>query len=441
MRYERLSILNDPNANPAHKPYFAPMSDDVYIFIARNFFQQLNITAITEDNFHHILDALCAYRTIYYHLGVYELVDSVNFILDELCEYLPVEPKLRYRHRNSLYRPPYEELYFSQAQKHKFVENVNPDAQEEYNNAIYGRARWCKDEKKKRYFIVPTMWRNKEKAKLSNLNEPKSTIIDEIPNEYPEEQIDKDVYDYLYLDTIRDIEASRRKERKEKYYQDIHEYSERAYKEKTTTKQDNNGTSNSKQDTSTNHNTLNSEQGTSIHKDFQDTLDSEDEDDASEFLNGPRYVRADVSNLNKDAVDYLFEIGLLVSGDKCEEQETEIDIKNTKNTKKYDKNTKNIENNIQSANCVNTTTQSTANTMLNDNIIIDNKSTINIKAEDNQNKINENTKKYTKNTENIKNNTENTQIDTTNTLNIDRNLEHIKSKEILDMVNKIKKKG
>lgn len=115
MRYERLSILNDPNANPAHKPYFAPMSDDVYIFIARNFFQQLNITAITEDNFHHILDALCAYRTIYYHLGVYELVDSVNFILDELCEYLPVEPKLRYRHRNSLYRPPYEELYFSQA--------------------------------------------------------------------------------------------------------------------------------------------------------------------------------------------------------------------------------------------------------------------------------------------------------------------------------------
>ena len=377
MRYERLSILNDPNANPAHKPYFAPMSDDVYIFIARNFFQQLNITAITEDNFHHILDALCAYRTIYFHLGVYELVDSVNFILDELCEYLPVEPKLRYRHRNSLYRPPYEELYFSQAQKHKFVENVNPDAQEEYNNAIYGRARWCKDEKKKRYFIVPTMWRNEEKAKLSNLNEPKSTIIDEIPNEYPEEQIDKDVYDYLYLDTIRDIEASRRKERKEKYYQDIHEYSERAYKEKASSKQDSSHQDNlnSKQGTNaqpntldsgqnidTQHSTLNSEQDTSTHKDLQSTLDNDEEDDASEFLTGPRYVRADVSNLNKDAVDYLFEIGLLVSGDKCEEQETETDIKYTKNTKKY--------------------------------------------------------------TENIKN-----------------NLEHVKSKEILDMVNKIKKKG
>ena len=377
MRYERLSILNDPNANPAHKPYFAPMSDDVYIFIARNFFQQLNITAITEDNFHHILDALCAYRTIYFHLGVYELVDSVNFILDELCEYLPVEPKLRYRHRNSLYRPPYEELYFSQAQKHKFVENVNPAAQEEYNNAIYGRARWCKDEKKKRYFIVPTMWRNEEKAKLSNLNEPKSTIIDEIPNEYPEEQIDKDVYDYLYLDTIRDIEASRRKERKEKYYQDIHEYSERAYKEKASSKQDSSHQDNlnSKQGTNaqpntldsgqnidTQHSTLNSEQDTSTHKDLQSTLDNDEEDDASEFLTGPRYVRADVSNLNKDAVDYLFEIGLLVSGDKCEEQETETDIKYTKNTKKY--------------------------------------------------------------TENIKN-----------------NLEHVKSKEILDMVNKIKKKG
>ena len=397
MRYERLSILNDPNANPAHKPYFAPMSDDVYIFIARNFFQQLNITAITEDNFHHILDALCAYRTIYYHLGVYELVDSVNFILDELCEYLPVEPKLRYRHRNSLYRPPYEELYFSQAQKHKFVENVNPDAQEEYNNAIYGRARWCKDEKKKRYFIVPTMWRNEEKTKLNNLNEPKSTIIDEIPNEYPEEQIDKNVYDYLYLDTIRDIEASRRKERKEKYYQDIHEYSERAYKEKASSKQDSShqdnlnskqgtnaqpNTLDSGQNISTNSNRINSEQDTSTHKDLQSTLDNDEEDDASEFLTGPRYVRADVSNLNKDAVDYLFEIGLLVSGDKCEEQETETDIKYTKNTKKY-----------------------------------------------------------TKNTENIKNNTENTQIDTTNTLNIDRNLEHIKSKEILDMVNKIKKKG
>ena len=412
MRYERLSILNDPNANPAHKPYFAPMSDDVYIFIARNFFQQLNITAITEDNFHHILDALCAYRTIYFHLGVYELVDSVNFILDELCEYLPVEPKLRYRHRNSLYRPPYEELYFSQAQKHKFVENVNPDAQEEYNNAIYGRARWCKDEKKKRYFIVPTMWRNEEKAKLSNLNEPKSTIIDEIPNEYPEEQIDKDVYDYLYLDTIRDIEASRRKERKEKYYQDIHEYSERAYKEKASSKQysshqdnlnskqgtnaqtntldseqdidvqhntlnieqeisaqqatDNmSGTPNSKQDTSTNSNRINSEQDTSTHSSNlpnTSTQDEDEEDDASEFLTGPRYVRADVSNLNKDAVDYLFEIGLLVSGDKCEEQETETDIKYTKNTKKYTKNTEN-------------------------------------------------------------------------------NLEHVKSKEILDMVNKIKKKG
>ena len=359
MRYERLSILNDPNANPAHKPYFAPMSDDVYIFIARNFFQQLNITAITEDNFHHILDALCAYRTIYYHLGVYELVDSVNFILDELCEYLPVEPKLRYRHRNSLYRPPYEELYFSQAQKHKFVENVNPDAQEEYNNAIYGRARWCKDEKKKRYFIVPTMWRNEEKAKLSNLNEPKSTIIDEIPNEYPEEQIDKDVYDYLYLDTIRDIEASRRKERKEKYYQDIHEYSERAYKEKASSKQDSShqdnlnskqgtnaqpNTLDSGQNISTNSNRINSEQDTSTHKDLQSTLDNDEEDDASEFLTGPRYVRADVSNLNKDAVDYLFEIGLLVSGDKCEEQETETDIKYTKNTKKY---TENIENNLE----------------------------------------------------------------------------------------------
>ena len=380
MRYERLSILNDPNANPAHKPYFAPMSDDVYIFIARNFFQQLNITAITEDNFHHILDALCAYRTIYYHLGVYELVDSVNFILDELCEYLPVEPKLRYRHRNSLYRPPYEELYFSQAQKHKFVENVNPDAQEEYNNAIYGRARWCKDEKKKRYFIVPTMWRNEEKAKLSNLNEPKSTIIDEIPNEYPEEQIDKDVYDYLYLDTIRDIEASRRKERKEKYYQDIHEYSERAYKEKASSKQDSSyqDNLNSKQGTNaqpntldsgqnidTQHSTLNSEQDTSTHSSNlpnTSTQDEDEEDDASEFLTGPRYVRADVSNLNKDAVDYLFEIGLLVSGDKCEEQETKTDIKYTKNTKKYTKNIKN-------------------------------------------------------------------------------NLEHVKSKEILDMVNKIKKKG
>ena len=359
MRYERLSILNDPNANPAHKPYFAPMSDDVYIFIARNFFQQLNITAITEDNFHHILDALCAYRTIYYHLGVYELVDSVNFILDELCEYLPVEPKLRYRHRNSLYRPPYEELYFSQAQKHKFVENVNPDAQEEYNNAIYGRARWCKDEKKKRYFIVPTMWRNEEKAKLSNLNEPKSTIIDEIPNEYPEEQIDKDVYDYLYLDTIRDIEASRRKERKEKYYQDIHEYSERAYKEKASSKQDSShqdnlnskqgtnaqpNTLDSGQNTSTNSNRINSEQDTSTHKDLQSTLDNDEEDDASEFLTGPRYVRADVSNLNKDAVDYLFEIGLLVSGDKCEEQDAKTDIKYTKNTKKY---TKNIKNNLE----------------------------------------------------------------------------------------------
>ena len=418
MRYERLSILNDPNANPAHKPYFAPMSDDVYIFIARNFFQQLNITAITEDNFHHILDALCAYRTIYYHLGVYELVDSVNFILDELCEYLPVEPKLRYRHRNSLYRPPYEELYFSQAQKHKFVENVNPAAQEEYNNAIYGRARWCKDEKKKRYFIVPTMWRNEEKAKLSNLNEPKSTIIDEIPNEYPEEQIDKDVYDYLYLDTIRDIEASRRKERKEKYYQDIHEYSERAYKEKASSKQDSShqdnlnskqgtnaqpntldsgqnidtqhsiqndeqginnqystldsgqdtsqpNTLDSGQNTSTNSNRINSEQDTSTHSSNlpnTSTQDEDEEDDASEFLTGPRYVRADVSNLNKDAVDYLFEIGLLVSGDKCEEQETETDIKYTKNTKKYTKNIKN-------------------------------------------------------------------------------NLEHVKSKEILDMVNKIKKKG
>ena len=88
---------------------------------------------------------------------------------------------------------------------------------------------------------------------------------------------------------------------------------------------------------------------------MQSTLDNDEEDDASEFLTGPRYVRADVSNLNKDAVDYLFEIGLLVSGDKCEEQETETDIK------------------------------------------------------------------YTKNTEN--------------------NLEHVKSKEILDMVNKIKKKG
>ena len=223
--YKRLSILNNPNANPALKPYFAPMSDDIYIYIARNFFQQLNISAITEDNFHHILDALSAYRAIYYHLGVYELVDSMNFILDELCEYLPVDSKFRYRHRKHTYRPPYEEIYFSKAQDYKFIENINKEASEEYKKAIHGK-----------YFKIPTMWRENTEAYLPNDSKPtknkkKSSVhsmIEEIPNEYPEEEIDKDKYDKLLLDTVRNIEEDKRRRRHTAYYEEIAEWSKRA---------------------------------------------------------------------------------------------------------------------------------------------------------------------------------------------------------------------
>ena len=109
-----LSILNHPSANSTFKPEFAPMSNSLYYYIASNFFQILGIDIITKDNFHHIIDSFRAYRTLMRNLGLVELVDSMNYALDYLAKYLPVEPEKRYLYREKDYRTPRIELYFSE---------------------------------------------------------------------------------------------------------------------------------------------------------------------------------------------------------------------------------------------------------------------------------------------------------------------------------------
>ena len=47
------------------------------------------------------------------NLGLVELVDSMNYALDYLAKYLPVEPEKRYLYREKDYREPRIELYFS----------------------------------------------------------------------------------------------------------------------------------------------------------------------------------------------------------------------------------------------------------------------------------------------------------------------------------------
>lgn len=109
----QLSILNHPSASYTFKPEFAPMSNSIYYYIASNFFQMLGIDIITKDNFHHIIDSFRAYRSLMRNLNLVELVDSMNYALDYLAEYLPVEPEVRYLYRDKDYRKPRIEFYFS----------------------------------------------------------------------------------------------------------------------------------------------------------------------------------------------------------------------------------------------------------------------------------------------------------------------------------------
>ena len=122
-----LSILNHPSANFNFKPEFAPMPNSIYYYIASNFFQILGIDIITRDNFHHIIDSFRAFRSLMRNLNLVELVDSINYALDYLAEYLPVEPENRYLYRDKDYRMPRYDLYFSTRQDNNVPNQVKKE--------------------------------------------------------------------------------------------------------------------------------------------------------------------------------------------------------------------------------------------------------------------------------------------------------------------------
>lgn len=80
------------------------LSDDMYCYIANNFFQQLKCTEINSMNIHHFFDAIIAHRACFYALQFYELVDEMNDLLDVLVNYLTeVSGYNKYSYRDEYY--------------------------------------------------------------------------------------------------------------------------------------------------------------------------------------------------------------------------------------------------------------------------------------------------------------------------------------------------
>lgn len=81
-------ILVNPLSRKAPSKKYESLNGPVWEYIVNNFFNQLHIDEINEMNVHHIVDALIAQRDVMFGLGYVDLVDEINYCLEEITEYL-----------------------------------------------------------------------------------------------------------------------------------------------------------------------------------------------------------------------------------------------------------------------------------------------------------------------------------------------------------------
>ncbi len=109
-------FLNFTQYDDVTKSDFPNMNPKIYDYLAKNFFYQLGIRRLTEDNINHIFDALINTRDAFFSVGIYEVVDKMNFCIDQIVDFLPtVEglPYNKYFYRKTNYRKP-------------FIKNIKP---------------------------------------------------------------------------------------------------------------------------------------------------------------------------------------------------------------------------------------------------------------------------------------------------------------------------
>jgi len=117
-----MKFLENPRAHFAREMKLDDdVSQNVIRFVVDNFFDMYHLDSITDDNLNHFFDFMISYRDCYHHLGLFELVDCANYVLDSLALLLPNEPPYtenKYQYRSRFYRPPEQIAY---------IEPMNPE--------------------------------------------------------------------------------------------------------------------------------------------------------------------------------------------------------------------------------------------------------------------------------------------------------------------------
>lgn len=110
-----MKFLENPRAHFAREVELDEgISQNVVRFVVDNFYDMYHLDSITENNLNHFFDFMISYRDCYHNLGLYELVDCANYVLDSLVLLLPDvgdSPKDKFHYRSRFYRPP-EDIHF-----------------------------------------------------------------------------------------------------------------------------------------------------------------------------------------------------------------------------------------------------------------------------------------------------------------------------------------
>ncbi len=105
-----MKFLENPRAHFAREMELDQgISQNVVRFVVDNFYDMYHLDSITENNLNHFFDFMVSYRDCYHELGLFELVDCANYILDSIVLLLPDigdSQETKYQYRSRFYRPP-----------------------------------------------------------------------------------------------------------------------------------------------------------------------------------------------------------------------------------------------------------------------------------------------------------------------------------------------
>lgn len=80
------------------------LDQDLLDYLTANFNNNFHMTEINDANLHHYVDALLAFRASFYSLKQWDMVDYINYFLDQISAYMHPEKDYVPPHQNSMYR-------------------------------------------------------------------------------------------------------------------------------------------------------------------------------------------------------------------------------------------------------------------------------------------------------------------------------------------------